>query len=415
MSIASIPEVLDDLRQGKMIILVDDPDRENEGDLAMLAEHVTPEAINFMARFGRGLICLPMSSADCDRLDLPAQVERANNSHGTAFTVSIEARTGVTTGISAADRARTISVACAPGACPEDLARPGHVFPLRAKDGGVLVRGGQTEGIVDLARLAGARMAAGVICEVMREDGTMARMGDLEVFASAHGLKICTIEDLIAYRRVHERLIVPLELDLPLPTRHGNFTTHLFESKIDGKEHIALTIGMPPAGVGPLEPRPPVEEGVTVRVHSECLTGDVFHSLRCDCGPQLEKAMSILGQEAHGVLVYMRQEGRGIGLQNKLKAYRLQDEGLDTVEANRALGFPADLREYGIGAQILHFLGVRKMRLLTNNPKKIHGLSGYGLELLDQVPLSTAPNATNTRYLRTKRDKLGHLSLDTEP
>ncbi|MFT5153610.1 MAG: 3,4-dihydroxy 2-butanone 4-phosphate synthase/GTP cyclohydrolase II, partial [Planctomycetota bacterium] len=411
----SIPEILDDLRLGKMILLVDDPDRENEGDLAMLAEHVTPEAINFMARFGRGLICMPMLASDCDRLNLPAQVERANNSHGTAFTVSIEARTGVTTGISAADRARTISVACAPGARPDELARPGHIFPLRAREGGVLVRGGQTEGIVDLARLAGAEVPAGVICEVMKEDGTMARMPDLETFGAEHDLKICTIEDLIAYRRVHERLIVPLELDLPLPTRFGDFTTHLFESKIDGKEHVALTIGMPGAGVGELEPRPAVDGTVTVRVHSECLTGDVFHSLRCDCGPQLEKAMGILAEQEHGVLVYMRQEGRGIGLKNKLKAYRLQDEGLDTVEANVALGFPADLREYGIGAQILHFLGVRKMSLLTNNPKKIHGLSGYGLELVDQIPLGTPPTSNNTRYLKTKRDKLGHSLADVEP
>jgi 3,4-dihydroxy 2-butanone 4-phosphate synthase/GTP cyclohydrolase II len=320
--------------------------------------------------------------------------------------VSIEAATGVTTGISAADRAHTVRTAVAPGTRPEELARPGHVFPLRARDGGVLVRGGQTEGIVDLARLAGAR-PAGVICEIMNDDGTMARMPELEAFAARHELAICTIADLIAYRRRHERLIEPIEMDVPLPSRYGTFTAHLFRSKTDGKEHMALAIGMPGPSLD--GPRQPVTEPVTVRVHSECLTGDVFHSLRCDCGPQLDKALEILGREKHGVLVYMRQEGRGIGLENKLKAYRLQDGGLDTVEANAALGFAADLREYGLGAQILRYLGVRKMRLLTNNPKKIAGLGGYGLELVDQVPLFTAPNPANTKYLRTKREKLGHL------
>lgn len=411
MSMATIPEVLADLRQGKMIVLVDDPDRENEGDLAMLAEFVTPEAVNFMAREGRGLICLPLSGEICDRLELGNQVDRNTNSHGTAFTVSIEAATGVTTGISAADRARTIEVAVDPDADPEDLARPGHVFPLRAKDGGVLVRGGQTEGIVDLARLAGCR-AAGVICEVMNEDGTMARMPDLETFAERHDLKICTIESLISWRRQNERLIEPLELDLPMPTRFGTFQAHLFRSAIDGKEHVALTVGMPEPGLDGR--RAPCEQPVLVRVHSECLTGDVFHSERCDCGPQLDAALEILGQKEHGVLVYLRQEGRGIGLANKLRAYRLQDQGLDTVEANQALGLPVDLREYGIGAQILHYLGVRRMNLLTNNPKKIHGLAGYGLEVLDQLPLSTSPNANNIRYLRTKRDRLGHTFPATE-
>lgn len=405
MSMATIPEVLADLRQGKMIVLVDDPDRENEGDLAMLAEFVTPEAINFMAREGRGLICLPLAGEICNRLQLGDQVDRNTNSHGTAFTVSIEAATGVTTGISAADRARTIEVAVDPASEPEDLARPGHIFPLRAKDGGVLVRGGQTEGIVDLARLAGCR-PAGVICEVMNEDGTMARMHDLEAFAERHDLKICTIESLIAWRRQNERLVEPVELDVPMPTRLGTFTAHLFRSKIDDKEHVALTIGMPEPGLDGR--REPCLAPVFVRVHSECLTGDVFHSERCDCGPQLDAALEILGQKDHGVLVYLRQEGRGIGLANKLRAYRLQDEGLDTVEANEALGLPVDLREYGIGAQILHYLGVRRMNLLTNNPKKIHGLAGYGLEVLDQLPLSTSPNANNIRYLLTKRDKLGH-------
>jgi 3,4-dihydroxy 2-butanone 4-phosphate synthase/GTP cyclohydrolase II len=405
MAISPIPEVLADLKAGKMIILVDDPGRENEGDLAMLAEHVTPEAINFMAREGRGLICMPISAELCDQLDLVPQAAQNTNKMGTGFTVSIEAASGVTTGISVHDRAHTIRTACKLGARPSDLSRPGHVFPLRAREGGVLVRGGQTEGIVDLARLAGGR-PAGVICEIMRDDGTMARMPDLEAFAAKHGLKICTIEAVIAWRRQNERLVEPIELDLPLPTRFGTFMAHMFRSKIDGKEHVALTIGL--SGPGLDGPRAAIEEPVTVRVHSECLTGDVFHSLRCDCGPQLDKALEILGREKHGALVYMRQEGRGIGLANKLKAYRLQDEGLDTVEANKALGFPADLREYGLGVQILHYLGVRKMRLLTNNPKKIAGLHGFGLEVVDQVPLSTDPNSHNLKYLRTKRDKLGH-------
>jgi 3,4-dihydroxy 2-butanone 4-phosphate synthase / GTP cyclohydrolase II len=406
MPISPIPDVLERLKSGRMVILVDDPGRENEGDLAMLAEHATPEAINFMAREARGLICLPMAGDLCDRLGLPMQVHENTSKHGTGFTVSIEAASGVTTGISAADRAHTIRTAVAPGARPEDLARPGHIFPLRAREGGVLVRGGQTEGIVDLARLAGAR-PAGVICEIMNDDGTMARMPELEAFSKKHDIPICTIADLIRYRRQHERLIEPIEMDVPMPSRYGTFTAHLFRSKTDGKEHMALTVGMPGPSLD--GPREAVAEPVTVRVHSECLTGDVFHSLRCDCGPQLDKALEILGREKHGVLVYMRQEGRGIGLENKLKAYRLQDTGLDTVEANAALGFAADLREYGLGAQILRYLGVRKMRLLTNNPKKIAGLGGYGIELVDQVPLFTQPNPVNTKYLRTKREKLGHL------
>ena len=409
MTISPIPEILDELRRGRMVILVDDPGRENEGDLAMLAEHVTPEAINFMAREARGLICMPMSGAMCDRLGLEPQVQNNTSKLGTGFTVSIEATTGVTTGISAADRARTIQVAAQPDAGPADLARPGHVFPLRAREGGVLVRGGQTEGMVDLAQLA-TRGESGVICEIMNDDGTMARMPELEAFAEKHGLKICTIADLIAYRRQNERLVEPIEMDVPLPTQFGTFTTHLFRSTIDGKEHVALTHGMPGPSID--GPRAAVDEPVTVRVHSECLTGDVFHSMRCDCGAQLEKALEILGQERRGVLVYMRQEGRGIGLENKLKAYRLQDEGMDTVEANQALGFPADLREYGLGAQILRYLGVRQLRLLTNNPKKIAGLGGYGLELVAQVPLFTKPNEINTRYLETKRDKLGHTIGD---
>ncbi len=411
MPIASIPEVLDDLRQGRMVILVDDPDRENEGDLVLLAEFVTPEAINFMAKEARGLICMPLDGTSCDRLGLEPQALRNTNQHRTAFTVSIEAATGITTGISAADRARTVLVACDPSSGPDDVVKPGHIFPLRARDGGVLVRGGQTEGSIDLARLAGNRPAT-VICEVMNDDGTMARLPQLEVFAERHGLKICTIEDLIQYRRKTERLVEPLEMDLSMHTSHGEFTLHLFRSLVDGEEHLALTRGMPGAGLdGPCEA---VEEPVPVRVHSECLTGDVFGSLRCDCGPQLSKAMAMLAAQEKGVLVYLRQEGRGIGLPKKLAAYRLQDGGLDTVEANQALGLPVDLREYGIGAQILHYLGVRRMNLLTNNPKKIHGLAGYGLEVVDQVPLEIEPNPVNLRYLRTKRDKMGHILAGRE-
>ena len=414
MPLSPIPEALEDLRAGRMVILVDDPSRENEGDLAMLAEHCTPEAINFMIKEARGLVCMPMTGGDCDRLGLAPQTTRNTSRMGTAFTVSIEAAQGVTTGISAADRSHTIRVASDPGSEPEDLASPGHIFPLRAKDGGVLVRGGQTEGIVDLARLAGATTHAGVICEIMNDDGTMARMPELEEFAVKHGLKIITIADLIAYRRRHERLVEEVVAGVPLPTRHGDFVAHVFRSKVDGAEHVALTRGMPGAGLdGPHEA---VEEDVvSVRVHSECLTGDVFGSRRCDCEPQLHEAMEALAEQPRSVLLYLRQEGRGIGLANKLKAYKLQDEGLDTVEANQALGLPADLREYGIGAQILHFLGVRRMRILTNNPKKMHGLAGYGLELVEQTPLRIAPNPNNLRYLQTKREKLGHLLSDLVP
>jgi len=413
MTQSPIPEILAELEAGRMIILVDDPARENEGDLAMLAEHATPAAINFMAREARGLVCLPLAGAVCDRLGLRPQVERNASRMGTAFTVSIEAASGVTTGISAADRARTIRVASDPDSRPEDLVSPGHVFPLRARDGGVLVREGQTEGIVDLARLAGARTPAGVICEIMNEDGSMARMPELESFAARHGLKVCTISDLIAYRRRNERLIEPIVMDVPLPTRHGRFMAHLFRSTVDGSEHIALTIGMPGPGLD--GPREGVEDVVTVRVHSECLTGDVFGSERCDCEPQLHQALERLAAEPRSVLLYLRQEGRGIGLANKLRAYRLQDGGLDTVEANQALGLPADLREYGIGAQVLHYLGVRRMRILTNNPKKMHGLGGYGLELVDQLPLETVPNPNNAKYLQTKRTKLGHWLRGADP
>ncbi|MFT7485793.1 MAG: 3,4-dihydroxy 2-butanone 4-phosphate synthase/GTP cyclohydrolase II [Candidatus Paceibacteria bacterium] len=405
MPISEIPEILEELRKGRMIVLVDDPDRENEGDLAMLAEFATPEAINFMATQGRGLICMPLDGKICDHLELEPQVANNTSKMGTGFTVSIEAVEGVTTGISAADRSHTIQTAVREGAVASDLAKPGHIFPLRAKVGGTLVRGGQTEGMVDLARMCEAR-PAGVICEVMNDDGTMARMPELEVFAEKHSLKICTIESIIAYRRRNERLVEPIEMDVPMPTKFGEFRAHMFRSALDNKEHVVLTRGL--AGPGIDGPWQSCEGTVDVRVHSECLTGDVMHSLRCDCGPQLDKALQILGKADCAALVYMRQEGRGIGLANKLKAYRLQDGGMDTVEANQALGFPADLREYGIGAQMLHYLGVRSMRLLTNNPKKIAGLHGYGLEVVDQVPLSVDPNPLNIRYLKTKRDKLGH-------
>jgi 3,4-dihydroxy 2-butanone 4-phosphate synthase/GTP cyclohydrolase II len=400
---AGVPEVLEDLKAGKLIILVDDEDRENEGDLVCLAELVTPEIVNFMARHARGLICLPMEKALADRLDLPLQVERNTSRMGTAFTVSIEARTGVTTGISAADRARTIRTAVDPACKPEDLVRPGHVFPLRAMPGGVLRRAGQTEGAVDLARLAG-RTPMAVICEIMNEDGTMARMPDLRAFAQRHGLRIASVADIIQFRRRTERL-VELVVSIDLPTRHGDFKAHLYRSAVDGSEHIALSKGEPTPGVQDGLPQP-----VLVRVHSECLTGDVLGSLRCDCGGQLEAALHRISAEGEGIVLYMRQqEGRGIGLANKMKAYHLQQtQGLDTVEANKALGLPVDVRDYGVGAQILRDLGVRRMRLLTNNPSKYHALSGYGLQITERVPLQVATDRHNEDYLRTKRDKLGH-------
>ena len=406
MPLSSIPEVLEDLKAGRMVVLVDDPDRENEGDLVMLAEHVTPAAINFMAKEARGLICMPMSNELCDGLGLEMQVQRNQSRMSTAFTVSIEAAEGVTTGISAADRARTVQAAVCPDAKPADIVSPGHVFPLRAKQGGVLVRGGHTEAAVDLARLCGAR-EAGVICEIMDEDGGMMRMDSLPDFAQRHGIKLCTIADLIAWRRENERLIEPAIEDVPMPTDHGEFRVSLFRSTITGEEHVAMTKGMPPKSDGP---RDAVEDDVLVRVHSECLTGDIFHSKRCDCGEQLHQALETISKAEHGVLIYMKNhEGRGIGLENKLRAYALQDEGLDTVEANEALGFPPDLRQYGLGAQMLTYLGVRRMRLLTNNPKKIVGLAGYGLELLSQEPLQVAHNTSNERYLRTKHVLMGHL------
>jgi len=401
MPVAEIEEVLEDLKQGKMIILVDDEDRENEGDLTMAAEKVTPEAINFMAKYGRGLICLSLDSEIVDQLKLPLMVQDNRSSFKTAFTVSIEASRGVTTGISAQDRSHTIQTAVANNAKPEDLVQPGHIFPLRARRGGVLFRTGQTEGSVDLARLTGMK-PAGVICEVMNDDGTMARMPDLEKFSAKHGIKIATVADVIAYRMRNE-IFVHKAAETILPTPYGEFKAIAFVNEIDDYEHLALVKG---------EITPDKE--ILVRVHSSCLTGDVFGSYRCDCGTQLGMAMEMVQKEGLGVILYMQQEGRGIGLANKIKAYALQDKGRDTVEANEELGFAPDLRDYGVGAQILVSLGVKKMKSMTNNPKKIIGLEGYGLEVTEQVPIETEPRPENIRYLTTKCQKLGHLMKTLE-
>ena len=392
---ASIEEAIEDIRQGKMVVVCDDETRENEGDLTMAAQFVTPEAINFMAKEGRGLICLALTGERCDELGLDLMAAKNESAFETAFTVSIEARSGVSTGISAADRARTIQVAIDPQTSPRELVQPGHVFPLKARAGGVLERVGQTEAAVDLARLAGL-IPAGVICEIMNDDGTMARVPDLTGYCERHGLKMITVADLVAYRRRHEKLVERV-VATRLPTGFGEFVAVGYRSLIDNKHHVALVKGEIEGA-----------QDVLVRVHSECLTGDVFHSLRCDCGEQLESALAMIEQEGRGVLLYLSQEGRGIGLLNKLRAYKLQEEGLDTVDANLRLGLPADLRDYGIGAQILVDLGLTSIRILTNNPKKISGLAGYGLSVSDQVPIEHAPNPHNEAYLRAKREKLGH-------
>ena len=404
---ATIEEAIEDIRRGRMVVVVDDENRENEGDLTIAAQFVTPEAINFMTKEGRGLICLALTPERCDELGLDLMAAKNESAFETAFTVSIEAREGVTTGISAHDRARTIQVAIDPSSSPRDLVQPGHVFPLKARLGGVLERVGQTEAAVDLARLAGL-IPAGVICEIMNDDGSMARVGDLEPYCERHGLKMVTVAEVVAYRRQHDKLIERV-VSTALPTAFGEFVAIGYRSLVDNKHHVALVKGEV-AGT----------PDVLVRVHSECLTGDVFHSLRCDCGEQLSSALQMIEREGLGVLLYLSQEGRGIGLLNKLRAYKLQEEGLDTVDANLRLGLPADLRDYGIGAQILSDLGLTSIRILTNNPKKISGMSGYGLSVSDQLPIEHLPNRHNEAYLRAKRDRLGHilhhqgLALDEE-
>jgi 3,4-dihydroxy 2-butanone 4-phosphate synthase/GTP cyclohydrolase II len=406
---ATIEEAIEDIREGRMVVVVDDEDRENEGDLTIAAQFATPDAINFMATHARGLICLCLTEERADELALRPMTEFNEAPLGTAFTVSIEAREGVTTGISAADRSRTIQVAIHPDSTPHDLVQPGHVFPLRARPGGVLERMGQTEAAVDLARLAGLT-ASGVVCEIMNDDGTMARVPDLVSYCARHGLRMVTVADLVEYRRRHEKL-VERGAAVRLPTEYGEFSAIAFREKLSGKTHVALV-------KGDVDGR----ENVLVRVHSECLTGDVFHSLRCDCGEQLEQALARIEEEGSGVLLYMSQEGRGIGLLNKLRAYELQERGLDTVEANLELGLPADARDYGIGNQILADLGLTTIRILTNNPKKLVGIDGFGLTVVEQVPIEVSPQAENRRYLATKRAKLGHRlhhqdlkNLDYEP
>lgn len=401
MNSCSIPEAIEEIRNGRIIILVDSEDRENEGDLVIAAEYCTPEVINFMATHGRGLICVPMTQSRSQRLELDLMVENNQDKYGTAFTVSVDAREGTTTGISAQDRAQTVKVLIDDEAKPHDLRKPGHIFPLAARKGGVLVRAGHTEGVVDLTRLAGLK-PVGVICEILNEDGTMARRPDLDMFAEKHGLKIATIADIIKFRQHKERLVRRVS-EANLPTIHGDFTIIAYQTDVDTAAHVALVKGNVDG-----------KENVLVRVHSECLTGDVFGSQRCDCGSQIHRAMEMVDREGLGVILYMRQEGRGIGLANKIKAYHLQDEGLDTVEANIELGFAPDLRDYGIGAQILVDLGLHKIRLLTNNPKKVIGLDGYGLEIVERVPIEIEPHEDNVEYLRAKRDKMGHLILNED-
>ncbi len=401
MPLTTVEEAVEDIRQGKFVIIVDDEDRENEGDLTVAAEWITPEAITFMATYGKGLICMPIVGEQLEHLRLPLMVSDNTARHGTAFTVSVDYKNGTTTGISSHDRAATVKALINPRTRPEDLAKPGHLFPLRYAEGGVLVRAGQTEAIVDLVKMAGL-YPAGVICEVMNEDGTMARLPHLEEFSLKHGIKIISVAQIVAYRRQHEKLVTRVA-ETRLPTKYGVFTAIAYRSITDPDEHVALVMGNVNG-----------EEPVLVRVHSQCLTGDTFGSLRCDCGEQVKKSLQLIADAGCGVFLYMRQEGRGIGLHNKLRAYQLQDDGLDTVEANEELGFPPDLRWYGIGAQILVDLGVRNIRLLTNNPKKVVGLEGYGLHLVERIPIVIPPNAENQRYLDTKRTKLGHL-LDPEP
>ncbi|MER3419332.1 MAG: bifunctional 3,4-dihydroxy-2-butanone-4-phosphate synthase/GTP cyclohydrolase II [Chloroflexota bacterium] len=402
--LATVEEAIEEFRAGRFLIIVDDEDRENEGDLVLPAEVVTPDAINFMAKHGRGLICMPMTEERLDELGIPLMLppDRNTSAHGTPFTVSVEARRGVTTGISAYDRAQTVRVLIDPRTKPDDIVMPGHMFPLRARPGGVLVRAGHTEATIDLCRLAG-RYPAGVLCEIMKSDGTMARLPDLKRFARRHGLKILAIKDLIAWRLQREQLVERVS-EARLPTRYGEFRVIAYRARYDPDEHVALVMGDITDG------RP-----VLTRVHSQCVTGDVFGSLRCDCGPQMERALEMIAAEGRGLFLYMRQEGRGIGLHNKIRAYALQDQGLDTVEANHALGFPADRRDYGIGMQILRDLGVRKLRLLTNNPEKRAGLEGYGLEVVERVPIEVHPNPHNAHYLETKRVKLGHLLTPNGP
>jgi len=396
MTLATIQEAVEDIRAGKFLIIVDDEGRENEGDLAIAAEKVTPQAINFMARYGRGLICIAMTGERLDDLRIPMMVHDNTSKFASPFTVSVEARHDVTTGISARDRALTVKALIEPATKPDDISRPGHMFPLRARDGGVLVRAGHTEAVVDLVKIAGL-YPSGVICEIMSEDGTMARLPELESIAAAHDIKIISVAQIIAYRRLNEKLIRRVA-EASLPTRYGDFLAVAYKSAIDPDEHVALIRGELDG-----------DRPVLVRVHSECLTGDVFHSLRCDCGEQIDLAMKAIADESRGVFLYMRQEGRGIGLHNKIRAYALQDQGLDTVEANEALGFESDIRDYGIGAQILADLGVRNIRLLTNNPRKVIGLEGYGLQVVETVPIVCKPNPRNRRYLETKREKMGHL------